>query len=499
MFLLDGPMESPIIAKLPRGHHMERRFGVVYRSAPEFSDDLTEVDGVRTREAVMLNQLGIYFWGQIALWRHREIAAIAEELQIPVGRIIDERWTEQAKDLCRIETPRQSSTLPASVFRTISLLICALLIGFFTVYLMGNRHNQPLTGILSADITTIRVPAASRLTSVQIKAGEEVFSGQPLLTLEKLEHLSFIETQGRLVRELERELKRVEAQAGIELECRTRDLDRELSNVRQRIATVELDGTTASRDTEVDSNPAKGGVPVRSVSSGNNSKHKATPRGRAGGIIFFSGASGESSPIPEPSNIANATVPVRTAELPRSTVVSDSVVTSTVSAHLDTLRSEQARLEAVRAALPGMVNEAVGATTMQAYYADAAKQFEAMKNVSREVNVTSPVYGTVGQVRYREGDDMQAGEVMLRILHTDRRYITAYLPTRRVHEMQVGQQVELRFPGDEEFTGQVVDVPMLADLTGNSGDTLTAVRIEQVGHLWPNVPVGSQIDVISSR
>lgn len=499
MFLLDGPMESPIIAKLPRGHHMDRRFGVVYGSAPEFSDDLTEVDGVRTREAVMLNQSGIYFWGQIALWRHREIAAIAEELQIPVGRIIDERWTEQAKDLCRIETPRQSSTLPASVFRTISMLVCALLIGFFTVYLMGNRHNQPLAGILSADITTIRVPAASRLTSVQIKAGEEVFSGQPLLTLEKLEHLSFIESQERLVRGLERELRRVEAQAAIELECRTRDLDRELSNVRQRIATVELDGTTASRVPESNLDRPNGAVPVRSVSSSNSSKRKASPHGRAGGIVFFSGATGQSSPIPGASNFANVPETVHSAELPRDTVVSDSVVTSNPTTNVETLRSEQSRLESVRAALPNMVNEAVGATTMQAHYADAAKQLEAMKTVSREVNVTSPVYGTVGQVRYREGDDMQAGEVMLRILHTDRRYITAYLPTRRVHEMQVGQQVELRFPGDEEFTGQVVDVPMLADLTGNSGDTLTAVRIEQIGHLWPNVPVGSQIDVISSR
>ena len=499
MFLLDGPMESPIIAKLPRGHHMDRRFGVVYGSAPEFSDDLTEVDGVRTREAVMLNQFGIYFWGQIALWRHREIAAIAEELQIPIGRIIDENWTEQAKDLCRLETPRQSSTLPASVFRTVSLLVCALLIGFFTVYLMGRRHNQPLTGILSADITTIRVPAASRLTSIQIKAGEEVFSGQPLLTLEKLEHLSFIESQERLVRELEHEMKRVEAQAAIELEYRTRDLDRELSNVRQRIATIELDGTTASRVSDGNLNGSGSTLPVRSVSSSNSSKNTTPARKRAGGIIFFAGASGESSPIPAPGVIAEVPQPVRTAESPRSTVVSDSVVTSSTSTTLDSLRSEQARLEAVRAALPDMVNEAVGATTMQAHYADATKQLEAMKNVSREVNVSSPVYGTVGQVRYREGDDMQAGEVMLRILHTDRRYITTYLPTRRVYEMQVGQQVELRFPGDEEFIGQVVDVPMLADLTGNSGDTLTAVRIEQIGRLWPNVPVGSQIDVISSR
>ena len=492
-------MESPIIAKLPRGHHMDRRFGIVYANAPEISDDLTQVDGVRTREAVMLNQSGIYFWGQIALWRHREMAAIVEELQIPIGRIIDEGWTEQAKVLCRVETPRQSSTLPASVFRTISLLVCALLIGFFTVYLIGQRQNLPLTGILSADITTIRVPAASRLTSVQIKAGQEVFSGQPLVTLEKLEHLSFIETQERLVRDLERELKRVEAQASIELESRTRDLDRELSNVRQRIAIGELDTTTASQIPEGNQNRMPGTLPVRSVSLSGSPKFGPPQRARAGGIIFFSGASGQSSPLPAPVTVATFSEPVRIAELPRNTVVSDSTVTGSTTPNLAVLRSEQSRLESVRAALPHTVNEAVGATIMQAHYADAARQLEVMKNVSREVHVSSPVYGTVGQVRYREGDDMQAGEVMLRILHTDRRYITAYLPTRRVHEMRAGQEVELRFPGNEEFLGQVVDVPMLADLTGNSGDTLTAVRVEQLGRLWPNVPVGSQIDVISSR
>ena len=65
--------------------------------------------------------------------------------------------------------------------------------------------------------------------------------------------------------------------------------------------------------------------------------------------------------------------------------------------------------------------------------------------------------------------------------------------------MRPGQEVALRFPGNEEFTGQVVDVPMVVDMTGQTGDTLAAIRIEPVGRLWPNVPVGSQIDVISSR
>lgn len=483
---------------------MDRQFGVVFDCAPEISDDLTQVNGIRTREAVMLNQLGIYFWGQIALWRHREISALAEDLQIPVARIVDEAWAEQAKSLCRLSAPRQTSTLPASALRTVSLLVGALLIGFLTVYLFGQHRNRPLTGILSADITTIRVPAASRLTSVQIKAGEEVFSGQPLLTLEKLEHLSFIQNQERLVRDLERELKRMEAQAAIELEWRTRDLDRELSNVRQRLTMRELNGTTADSVPVGKPNRGQSSLPVRSVSSSLEPQSPPAPRSIAGSIVFFSGATNQTSldsgPIQSPVDQMPANKqPVRVAELPRNSVVSDTVMVTPSDPELDSLRSERSRLESVRESLPITVNEATGVTNLKSQFIEASKQLDAMKAASREVNVMSPVYGTVGQVRYREGDDMQAGEIMLRILHTDHRYVTAYLPTRRMNEMKRGQKVALRFPGNVEFDGEVIDIPMVADVTGESGETLAAVRIEQSGRLWPNIPVGSQIDVISTR
>ena len=97
------------------------------------------------------------------------------------------------------------------------------------------------------------------------------------------------------------------------------------------------------------------------------------------------------------------------------------------------------------------------------------------------------------------GEPMPEGETMLRILHMDRRYIIVHLPTRRVNEMQPGHEVELLFPGRQLFRGEVVDVPMLADTTGQSGETLAAVRIDPVGRLWPTVPVGSQVDVISLK
>lgn len=510
-------MESPIVAQLPRGHRMDRQFGIVYDSQPAQSDDLTQIDGIRTRESVLLNQLGIYCFGQIALWRHRELVAIGDELKVPLSRIIDEGWSDQARQFCR-PAAVSISRLPASILRTVLLLACALLIGFTTLYLLGRPQNQPLTGVLSADITSIRVPAAARLTEVHAKPGDEVFSGQPLLTLEKREHLQRIESQERLVRDLEREVKRLEAQVAIEAEWRGRDIDSELNRVRQQISQREsLIPTTAGRSgsrSSIRTASSWAGARISTASSRlvHGAATTAAPRkARPGGLLFFAGSSGQSSPVvtasttpttdiapapmPEPKSPAE---PLRIAMAPAPTV-SDSPTLTSAEPMIESLRSEASRLEAVRSSLPTTVAEALGMTALKTTLSDASEQLEKMKSVSRDVVIESPVYGVVGQVRFRQGDDLPEGEIMLRILHTDRRYIVVHLPTRRVHEMEPGYEVELVFPGEESYRGQVVDKAMVADITGENGDTLAAVRIEPIGRVWPTIPVGSQIDVISAR
>lgn len=482
---------------------MDRQFGIVYAVAPSEADDLTQIDGIRTREAVLLNQRGIYLFGQIALWRHREIVEIAGELQIPVARIVDEGWMEQARSLSHPVSPGSAYNLPASAFRTISLLVCASLVGVFTIYMFGRHRNQPLTGVLSADITSIRVPAPSRLTAVHVKAGQEVFSGQPLLTLEKLEHLSMLEDQERNVRKLTQELKRAEAQARIEAEWRTSELDRALTNIQTQIAQSKHSSVFEYARTADLANKRRE-AHFSSVSSGATFA-SLTAKSRAGGIMFFSG-SGQTSPTPVAS--ALQFLPVRTALAPREGVVSDSPAMDLVPTPAEAepvdeqsqkLHTEESRLLSLRKDLPATVNEAMGVTSLKEQLDDAASHLENMKSVSREIHVNAPVYGVVGQVRYRQGDDLPNGEIMVRILHTDRRYIMVHLPTRRVTEMQPGHEVELMFPGNQEFRGQIVDVPMLADTTGSNGDTLAAVRIEPVGRLWPMIPVGSQVDVVSLR
>ncbi len=488
---MDGTMESPIIATLPRGHRMDRQFGVIFDQLPSHTDDLTRIEGIRTREAVLLNQLGVYCFAQVALWRHREMNNFASELQIPLARLIDEAWVAQARSLCQPVAPA-SMVRPSSVFRTLTILTCALMAGFFVVYLLGQHRNQPLSGVLSADITSVRVPAPARLTDVHVKAGDEVFSGQPLLTLEKLEHLAMIENSEKSLKEVERELRRLEAQAAIELEWRKKDVDRELADVRIQIAQSRTLGGSFSAQA---SRPS--GTPVSPVSA-RNSRTKPARTSTPGGIMFFS-RSGQVTPPGQPGrNLPAPAAPVRVAEVVRDGVVSDSPQVTVDP--LAPLEAEQARLESLRSGLSATVEDAIGVTNVKAQYLEARAQLENLKAASREIKVQSPVYGIVGQVRYRKGDDMPEGEIMLRILHTDRRYVVVYLPTRRVHEMSAGQEVELRFPGNHEYRGQVIEMPLMADTTTEaSGETMAAVRIEPVGKVWPSVPVGSQIDVISLR
>ncbi|MGV2337180.1 MAG UNVERIFIED_CONTAM: hypothetical protein LVR18_24835 [Planctomycetaceae bacterium] len=58
------------------------------------------------------------------------------------------------------------------------------------MWAIGTHYNQPLTGILSADITTVQAPACgSAGRSAMCRAGDEVFTGQPLLQLENTGNL----------------------------------------------------------------------------------------------------------------------------------------------------------------------------------------------------------------------------------------------------------------------------------------------------------------------
>ncbi|MCA9057722.1 MAG: hypothetical protein KDA85_04460, partial [Planctomycetaceae bacterium] len=275
-------MSSPIIAALPRGYRIDRHYGLVYDRVPASADDLTVIHGIRTREAVILNRLGVYFLGQIALWQQQEIAVFGDEMKVSPATIQEEQWIQQARSIVRpAVTVEHSRELPASGARTVLLLAAALLIGFTLVYLLRRDGSPPMRGVLSADITSLTVPVSSKLTATHVRTGDEVFSGEQLLTLEKTEHLSLIDNQAKAVLQLELHLRQAEARAEIELESRIRETELQLARVRTELNHLNGDVPPATADLDVN---------VRNVSVSRPAPPAAP---RTNSLLFFNGAAGE--------------------------------------------------------------------------------------------------------------------------------------------------------------------------------------------------------------
>lgn len=492
---MNGALSSPVFDRLPYGYRIDRHLGVVYDETPSGADDLTLIRGISTRECVVLNQLGIYYIAQIALWKHHEIGVIASELGVSAARLSGERWVEQAHAVCHPRPALQPKhPLPASFSRTVALLICALFIGCFTVFWLRWNTTGPMNGVLSADSTSLRVPADALLIETHVQPGDIVRSGDKLMTLEKTSHLALIESEKLRANELAQQLKQAEAQAELDLAWRTREVERELSDVRAKAHLIqEVQRTSEEPVRSAMTLPLMrrpGRVSTISASAILSSGHRTNP----GSLLFFSGASDSSTVDAESTVTIYQPLPTRSQSVSSSATAARSAESLNVEAR--TIAQRLRKLEELKSTLPMQVRQAAGVDNIRFLYEEVSRRVSEMTLLDRQVSVICPGYGTISHIQFRDGESMRSGDTMLKILHTQRRFILVNVPTQRVNEVHPGDVVELIFPGGEQFKGTLANVPMLAETILDDGTTIASVRVEQVGRLWPQIPIGSQIAVL---
>ncbi|MGD2132736.1 MAG: hypothetical protein PVI23_08080 [Maricaulaceae bacterium] len=61
-------------------------------------DDLTRIKGVGQKLAETLNEIGVFYYRQIAEWTDEQVAQVDAHLTFP-GRIDRDRWRDQAREL----------------------------------------------------------------------------------------------------------------------------------------------------------------------------------------------------------------------------------------------------------------------------------------------------------------------------------------------------------------------------------------------------------------
>jgi multidrug resistance efflux pump len=114
------------------------------------------------------------------------------------------------------------------------------------------------------------------------------------------------------------------------------------------------------------------------------------------------------------------------------------------------------------------------------------------------LTIISPAHGMIGSIRHQSGDLIQAGESVVELLDDDRRHLTAYIPSSAVTGLHPGSRVELMFPGRQSRIGLVASIAphaIPADRGVVASDSQVEVTIEPAGKLWPQLPIGSRVQV----
>jgi len=487
--------------QLPYGYRLDQQMGPVYDTAPLRADDLTLIRGIDTREAVILNRIGVYFHSQIATWDDNVVSVMADELGMNPSSLMDEQWPLQAMDIMKEPLPpAEPPHRPAGLFRTSLFVASAVLFGCAVVYWMNTGSGLPMKGVVTADITSLRVPVDSRLLEVKVEAGQEVYSGDELLTLEKTAHLRTIELQEQRVSDLTQQLQQAEARADLELTWRQEDIDARITDEENKVRVIQKVNREAGAGTE-QQQVENGGIRVTLVGDSQvldgekeeDAKNETNDEMKSPNSMFFiSGESKESTKGVVSPDITKRPLPLKSAELPKASG-SQGQAPSKISLELQRIQKRLSELESMRNSLPAQVRIATGVETLRLKLKEESEKLDEMKSVRRDSAVLCPSYGRVGQVHYKAGDTMSAGEVMLKILHSDRRYVILNVPAHRINEVEPGNTVGLIFPGWDQFRGKVSNLPMLAESDGSQ----VTVRVDPSGRVWPAIPIGSQIEVVT--
>ena len=155
------------------------------------------------------------------------------------------------------------------------------------------------------------------------------------------------------------------------------------------------------------------------------------------------------------------------------------------------------RLQRTKERLPEQIRQKSGVAVAGERLAQAQAELARLESRREQLVVRSNAVGTVGLFRARRGDSLQRGEPIVEILDEARRWVVASVASSAVPSFAPERVVSLTFPGGLIRTGRVVAVAPQADhnVIDLQQDPRVSVRIEETGAAWPNVPLGSRIDV----
>ena len=354
--------------------------------------------------------------------------------------------------------------------RTLAICVGALLAGVGVAIWIERHGVVRFDAYLEAHTTPVTAEHPGRVEALAKKEGDRVTIGDPLLSLTDSQLVHEIATQKDEVVRAEIQLSQCLAEADLDLQWRTNEIDQLIVDYQLRSASYLKE----KYDFELQKSMLTDMLAENQTASLQDAD-----------MIFKShvvegGAQG---------------VDRMTNALKLETMVN---ATDVSTAQVEICEQQLKRLEEIKITLPAIVRRKAGVDAAESALARSKSNLDRIEGRRTELTVASRAVGKVGVYRVRVGDHVQPGQTIVDLLDDARRYLRVEVPSSKFSGMKVSQNVEITFPGRAKRTGCIEFVPPEVDPTdanSHGADSLIIVRVEQTGELWPDLPVGTRVDV----
>lgn len=324
---------------------------------------------------------------------------------------------------------------------------------------------------LQAKTTVIAAGRPCLLAEALVPAGTAVAPGMPLLRLVDDRLAAAIVAKDQEIAARQAELKKVEAQAAVELDWRQRELHAEAFETQLRAAALQQQRLSK----EVEQIAWK--------------DHLTTWWSRTAS----SDETGDGEAIVAPLLLTSA---APDAAKVRAMLQEDAAASAleTLTTQVTLCEERLAELKKLQESLAERIRISAGVELAQTRLEQAEADRAALAAQAEELTIKAPAYGTLGSWRKQPGDAVAAGETIVSVFDEQQRYLVASIPARDTAWMTAGAIVTVEFPGVGFRQGRLAPLPpqLLSD-DQTAGEVCLAVRIEPTGRLWPALPYGTQV------
>ncbi len=344
----------------------------------------------------------------------------------------------------------------------------ALCLGVATAGWLDRQGGEPTVAVLEAKTTGIAAGRDCRLAECFVAAGSVVTPGTPLLRFQDERLEARLAAKSREQTEATAELARCEAAADVELAWRRRELQGEIHQTQTELTKLTQEQLT------------------RQVEQLAWQEHLR-------GLGEWSGdavTAGLLQPV-------TLTTPRPDTGRLQALLKEDAAALAAEAVRAQVALSET-RLKDLRALLGELdrkVRISVGVDVARTRLDRVVAERATVEAQLAELTIHSPVHGVVGVWRHQPGELVSAGALVVELLDEAQRSLTARIPSQDISVITPGRELTLHFPGDQRRRGRIAPLPPQATSNDGASEGLLPVRIEPMGKLWPELPVGSRVVV----